>query len=84
MTSGGDSSKQRVVSPGQPLAMTGNLLLNVGPLSTQGSVNLPPQHKFYSQTEINEADEDYPEDEVADEIPDAEPVVAVDADTEDE
>lgn len=28
------------------------------------------RQKQYSQTEINEADEDYPEDEVADEIPD--------------
>jgi len=33
--------------------------------------------KFYSQTEINEAEEDYPDEEVADEIPDQD-------DTEDE
>ena len=39
------------------------------------------RHKFYSQTEINEADEDYPEDEVADEIPDQN---EIEADTEDE
>ena len=35
------------------------------------------QNKMYSQTEINEAEEEYPDEEVADEIPDHE-------DTEDE
>lgn len=37
----------------------------------------PQHHRLYSQTEINEAEEDYPEDEIADEIPDGD-------DTEDE
>lgn len=52
------------------------------PLSTQGSIAQPANlhlnlQKLYSQTEINEAEEDYPDDEVADEIPDPD-------DTEDE
>lgn len=50
------------------------------PLSTQsshGPLQLGKQQKFYSQTEINEAEEEYPDEEVADEIPDQD-------DTEDE
>jgi len=43
------------------------------PVSTQGSQQ-PQQavrhQKFHLQTEINEAEEEYPDDEVADEIPD--------------
>ena len=42
------------------------------PLSTQVSIDPAPRarQKFYSQTEINEAEEDLPDEEIADEIPD--------------
>ena len=44
----------------------------VKPLTTQESIDaaVKTRQKFYSQTEINEAEEDFPEEEVADEIPD--------------
>ena len=86
----------RIVKQGESrtsLAMTGPVLLAPTPelhqqtklVSSQESyqgTGIVQKHKFYSQTEINEADEDYPEDEVADEIPDDQH--DVEGDTEDE